>query len=61
MPTQTRPPGCPCYPALNDVNDEIRRLMDEPATRERAARYQELLKRWTSACSRNETCWTTAA
>jgi hypothetical protein len=43
------------------VNDEIRRLMDEPATRERAARYHELLQRWTSACDRRETCWTTAA
>jgi len=31
---------------VDHVNDRIRRLMDEPATRSRAARYAALLAEW---------------
>ncbi|MCX4615677.1 MULTISPECIES: hypothetical protein [Streptomyces] len=34
--------------ALNEVNDRIRSLMDEPASTERAERYRRLLSLWTA-------------
>ncbi|MCX4458702.1 MULTISPECIES: hypothetical protein [Streptomyces] len=39
--------------ALNEVNDRIRSLMDEPASTERAERYRRLLSLWT-ALSRDD-------
>lgn len=46
-PTQT-PPGSAC-PDPEDVNDEIRRLMEEPPTPARAAAYERLLLLWAAA------------
>jgi hypothetical protein len=43
------PSTCPngsCCPAPEDINDLIRRLMDEPATPDRAERSQRLLAQW---------------
>lgn len=39
--------------ALDEVNDRIRNLMDEPATSERAEKYRRLLSLWT-ALSRDD-------
>lgn len=36
-------------PAVKHVNELIRRLMNEPATDDRAARYADLLVRWEEA------------
>ncbi|MFF1468079.1 hypothetical protein ACIQWL_08700 [Streptomyces mirabilis] len=44
--------------ALDEVNDLIRRLMDEPATTTRAEKYRHLLSLW-SQLSRDDV--TTAA
>lgn len=46
-PTQARP-GSAC-PAPEDVNDEIRRLMDQPPTPARAVEYERLLLLWAAA------------
>ncbi|GHD34819.1 hypothetical protein GCM10010313_81720 [Streptomyces violarus] len=32
--------------ALGDINDRIRRLMDQPADDQRSATYAELLAQW---------------
>lgn len=46
-PTPTRPgPACP---APEDVNDEIRRLMEQPPTPARTAEYGRLLLRWAAS------------
>ncbi|WP_405893663.1 hypothetical protein OG272_15550 [Streptomyces sp. NBC_00104] len=45
MPHSLRPHG-QVTPALDQVNDRIRRLMDEPAGEERSASYAELLVEW---------------
>ncbi|MBC9729239.1 hypothetical protein [Streptomyces sp. TRM68367] len=33
-------------PALSDINDLIRSLMDQPTSEERTAAYAELLTQW---------------
>lgn len=44
LPAQTRT-GRSC-PAPEDVNEEIRRLMDQPPTQARAVEYERLLLLW---------------
>lgn len=48
MPPQDRSSGRP-RPEAEHVNARIRRLMAEPATRSRAARYALLLTEWAEA------------
>lgn len=46
-PTPTRPgPACP---APEDVNEQIRRLMEQPPTPARTAAYERLLWLWAAA------------
>lgn len=45
MPLHPRPDGL-VRPALDAVNDAIRRLMDEPADEDRAETYARLLVLW---------------
>ncbi|WP_405961317.1 hypothetical protein OG235_37285 [Streptomyces sp. NBC_00024] len=45
MPHTLRPHG-PVTPALDQVNERIRRLMDEPAGDERTETYARLLVEW---------------
>ncbi|MEU0947611.1 hypothetical protein ABZ379_33660 [Streptomyces canus] len=61
MPNFPRPPGIACCPARVDLNDAIRDLMSQPATRERSQQWAELLERWADACPQACDCWTTAA
>lgn len=42
------PPGSAC-PDPEDVNDEIRRLMEQPPTPARTAAYERLLLLWAAA------------
>ncbi|CAM5476136.1 MULTISPECIES: hypothetical protein [Streptomyces] len=49
MPTTSRPCGqlrTALDGALADVNDRIRRLMGQPASKDRTQAYQELLTEW---------------
>lgn len=46
MPSPTPLRGQPC-PDAEDINTDIRRLMNEPATEQRAAEYRRLLQLWT--------------
>ncbi|MER6358583.1 hypothetical protein ABT186_44090 [Streptomyces sp. NPDC001634] len=45
MPIPPRPDG-QVTPALNEVNDQIRRLMGQPASPHRTAEYRQLLDVW---------------
>ncbi|WP_158751608.1 hypothetical protein [Streptomyces bicolor] len=45
MPFSPRPDG-QVTPALDDVNEVIRDLMDQPADEQRSATYAELLAQW---------------
>jgi hypothetical protein len=45
MPTPSRPYG-PVAPAPDEVNDRIRRLMDQAAGHQRSAAYADLLALW---------------
>lgn len=45
MPFSPRPPG-QVTPALDDLNDRIRRLMDQPTSEDRSATYADLLTLW---------------
>ncbi|UQA91393.1 AAA-like domain-containing protein [Streptomyces halobius] len=53
-------PSRPCSPALDEVNAEIRRLMEEPVCARRTEEYFRLLSLWTEA-ARSSTPWTKAA
>ncbi|MGW2100338.1 hypothetical protein ACWCPX_22070 [Streptomyces olivaceoviridis] len=49
MPTMSRPCGqlrTALDGALTDVNDRIRRLMGQPASKDRTQAYHELLAEW---------------
>ncbi|AYN40950.1 DUF721 domain-containing protein [Streptomyces dangxiongensis] len=61
MSTFPRLPGAACCPARDRLNDVIRRLMGQPATRERAEQYARLLERWAEICPPDGAGWTTAA
>jgi hypothetical protein len=37
-------------PAREEINSRIRQLMEQPATRDRAAAYDQLLREWVEAC-----------
>ncbi|WP_328980684.1 hypothetical protein [Streptomyces canus] len=39
-------PHCQVAPALAQLNDQIRRLMDQPSTTGRAKKYRRLLDLW---------------
>ena len=52
--------GSASFPAPDEVNAEIRRLMDEPAGDRRSEEYVRLLTLWTEA-ARASTAWTKAA
>ncbi|WP_157878646.1 hypothetical protein [Streptomyces chattanoogensis] len=58
------PPSRPCgpapLPAPDEVNEEIRRLTEEPADARRAEEYIRLLTLRTEA-ARSSTAWTKAA
>lgn len=45
MPSRSRPAG-PLRAALDDVNEAIRRLMRQPASRQRTETYQDLVDEW---------------
>lgn len=45
MPTRSRPAG-PLRAALDDVNEAIRQLMQQPTSRRRTETYYELLNEW---------------
>lgn len=53
MPRPDHSSGRP-RPEAEHVNDRIRRLMNEPATRDRAARYADLLALWEEATRGNQ-------
>ncbi|WP_328349166.1 hypothetical protein OG800_48835 [Streptomyces sp. NBC_00445] len=48
MPHPPRPHG-QVTPALDELNDRIRRLMDQPPSAERTAAYERLLRQWADA------------
>jgi hypothetical protein len=43
------PPSGRQHPEAEHINNSIRRLMDEPATRDRSARYAAFLAQWGEA------------
>jgi hypothetical protein len=55
------PPGGSCCPERDRLNRAIRRLMDQPASRERSQKWAALLAQWADACTNSGDCWTTAA
>ncbi|MBP8535936.1 hypothetical protein [Streptomyces sp. MK37H] len=60
MPT-FRPQGRVTSPALEEINDRIRLLMDEPASQRRAEEYTRLLVLWAEATTANGSDWGKAA
>ncbi|MEU8870413.1 hypothetical protein AB0D24_04470 [Streptomyces javensis] len=60
MPT-LRPQGRVTPPALDEINDRIRLLMNQPADKRRAEEYTRLLVLWAAATAANRSGWGTAA
>lgn len=59
MPTRSRPAG-PLRAAVDDVNEAIRRLMRQPASRQRTEAYHQLLDEWgrlTRGASCRQAAW----
>ncbi|PSK58013.1 hypothetical protein B0E38_01858 [Streptomyces sp. 111WW2] len=61
MSNLPRQPGTACCPTRDGLNSAIRRLMAQPATRERSTQYRRLLAQWAATCPREPHCETTAA
>ncbi|MER8160198.1 hypothetical protein [Streptomyces sp. NPDC094472] len=61
MPTVFRPGGRAMTSALDEINDRIRILMDEPADKRRAEEYTRLLVLWAEAAMADGSGWGTAA
>jgi len=61
MPNTPRTPGTQCCPARDHLNQAIRDLMNQPASRERTRQWAALLEQWADACPQDGGCWTTAA
>ncbi|MGP4000744.1 hypothetical protein [Streptomyces sp. 8N706] len=60
MTTPSRPHGPAPFPAPDEVNAEIRRLMEKPVGARRSEEYIRLLTLWTEA-ARSSTAWMKAA
>ncbi|MEI5526795.1 hypothetical protein WB388_40065 [Streptomyces brasiliscabiei] len=60
MPSPARSRG-PLCPALEEINDRIRRLMAQPASRARTEEWALLLQRWAEACPGCQECGKPAA